>query len=549
MSSSNSLPDVPPPDPLKLSGPEIPGADVNEHGSFCVQKGEFEVYELARIDYCLEPLFEEEKPIGWLWPERVPLGLVTVIEGAVSVGKSPLVADLVARVTRGAPWPGRVQGPQLAGDVLLVCGELGGWERMTLPRLKLAGTDLTRVARLEEIDTYDPRIMARDRSHTQRRLSFPGDLGHLEYCIRVHPQTRLVVIDPLAAYCPDQRAWRETLRKLHEIAERRNVAIVVVTGRPGRASVRSRFQVSADPRSDEVRVLFNVLEDTEEEGRRLFAPARMSFCAAPEWLAFRIVAGRVEWEAPLSAPPEEALPPNPGRARGAVSREVQEWMRELLAKEDVPVRAAMAEAQTLGYSKMTVRRAREALEVRTFRQGGGAHSVCWWTLRQEPDPAEDGPIGAMAGDGSKRSKRSKTENCLAPLPPLQKGGPGGVGTAGEESDLLPSDAPDRRAPNVSPGAAPNVDPAPRRRSKSRRAGARREVPRQPAPAASREEWELFRQTVLDDLNSETLSDDPPFELPRAAGNGRHPSNGKHSSNGKPDSNGDHGSNGKRRKPR
>ena len=558
MSSTNSdppgAPDALPPDPPRLSGPEIPGADVNERGTFCVQKGDLDVYESARIEYCLEPLFEQEIPIAWLWPQRVPLGLVTVIEGAVSVGKSPLVADLVARVTRGSPWPGRVEGPQLAGEVLLVCGELGGWERMTLPRLKRAGADLARVAFLIDIDTCDPVVTVRDRSHTQRPLRFPGDLGHLEYALRARPQTRLVVIDPLAAYCPNQRAWRETLRKLHEIAARRNVAIVVVSGRPGRSSVRSRFQVSADPRSDEVRVLFNVLEDTEEEGRRLFAPARMSFCAAPEWLAFRIVGGRVVWEAPLAAPPEEALPPNPGRARGAVFGEVKEWLRTMLSKGDTTVRAATAEAKSLGYSEMTVRRAREALKVRTFRQGGGPHSVCWWTLRQEPDPAEDGPVGAMAEDErsqrSKGSKRSKSESGLASLPPLHKGGPGGIGTAegGSKSDGAP-DLP-RRAADATPGAAPPVNPAPARRSKPRRAGARRKAPRKPARTASPGDWRHLREAVLEELNiADVMNGEPPSIIPPSNGNGRHSSNGEQSSNGRHDSNGDQDPTGKRRKPR
>ncbi len=522
------LPDLPDSGPPPLSGPEIPGADVSPEGVFRVRVGDSERYESARMTCCLAPLFDEEMPIDWLWPGRIPLGLVTVIEGAAGVGKSPLVADLVARVTRGAPWPGRVEGPQLAGDVLVVSGELGGWERVIFPRLKLAGADLPRIAQLIDIDTCEPLVEERGKSHSQRPLAFPGDLGHLEYCLRMRPQTRLVVIDPLAAYCPDARAWRETLRKLHEIAARRNVAIVVVTGRPGRASGRSRFQMSADPRSDEVRILFNVLEDAEEEGRerRFFAPARMSFCAAPEWLAFQIVGGRVEWEPPLAAPPEEALPPRPGEARGKVIREVKDWLRDLLDKDDVPIKATMAEAQLLGYSKMTVRRAREALEVRMFRQGGGRDSVCWWTMRQEPD--------AVGLREDKEARRGGDKEK--------------IGTADEKSVRLPSDAPARRAPDVSPGAAPNVEPAPTRRSRPR-VGARRKAPREPALAGSRGDWQHLRDAVLEELNiaevlnGDTASVDAAFEVPPSG------SNGKHSSNGKPDSNRDHGFNGKRRKPR
>jgi len=538
------------PEPPEFSGPEIPGNVINEHGVMTVVKDGLDCYEWARMEFSLEPLFEEEEPIAWLWPERIPLGLVTVIEGAVSVGKSPLVADIIARVTRGAPWPGRVQGPQLAGEVLLACGELGGWPKVTLPRLKRAGADLTRIARLEEIECRDPLVTNRERSLTCRPLSFPGDLPHVEYAIRARPGTRLVVIDPLAMYCPDAGAWRETLRKLHEIAARQNVAIVVVTGRGGRASVRSRFQVAADSRSDEVRALFNVLEDVDDDAGRFFAPARMSFCAMPEWLAFRIVGGRVVWEAPLAAPPEEALPPRPGKGRGAIFREVTEWMRTLLLKADVPVQTALDEAAGLGYSEMTVRRVREHLQVRTVQQEGR----WWWTLRAEESK------------GSKRSKRSKSDTGPVPLPPLRKGGSGGVFTADRESKRSKrsksngSHVSARRAPDVSPGITPPVEPAPARRAKRRRDGARGKTPRQPAESSSRSDWRNFREAVLEELNiaeaqnGETMPGNLSFVVPPSGGtdhtgNGRHLSNGKHSSNGRHDANGDDDSNTRRPKPR
>jgi hypothetical protein len=526
MSEPTPLPDDPRPRSSELAGPEIPGADVDEQGVFRVRNGDVEVFEMARIEECIEPAFELIEPIAWLWPGRIALGLVTVLEGAASVGKSPLVADIVARVTRGAPWPGSVEGPQPAGDVLVVSGELGGWERITYPRLKRSGADLARVVRLVDIDTYLPLVETRDRSHTQRCAGFPDDLGQLEYCIRARPETRLVVIDPLAAYCSDARSWRETLRQLHDIAARRNVAIVVVTGRGGRWSVRSRFQIAADPRSDEVRALFNVLEDVDDDGRRFLAPARLSFCAAPEWLAFRIVDGRIVWESAAAVPSEEALPSRPGKDRGAVFHEVTEWMRTMLLERDVSVQAAMAEAKVLGYSKMTVRRAREHLQVRTYRTQGDAHSDFWWTLQDQPDPAEARLVEATSDENGSKESKSKG----APASP-------------------------RRAPEVSPEVQANVDPAPTRPLRPRRSGARDSAPRKPARAASPADWRRFHEAVLEDLNDAHESNgDLPFVVPPSggaghAGNDKYKANGQHRSNGRHESNGEDDSTGKRPKPR
>jgi len=47
----------------------------------------------------------------------------------------------------------------------------------------------------------------------------------------MNPDTRLVVVDSLSDLCPTDKQFRETVRGLHEMAERCNVA-VVATARP-----------------------------------------------------------------------------------------------------------------------------------------------------------------------------------------------------------------------------------------------------------------------------------------------------------------------------
>src|SRR5258706_515693 len=47
----------------------------------------------------------EETGLRWLWPGRIPLGTITLVDGDPGLGKSLLTLDLVARVTRGAAMP------------------------------------------------------------------------------------------------------------------------------------------------------------------------------------------------------------------------------------------------------------------------------------------------------------------------------------------------------------------------------------------------------------------------------------------------------------
>src|SRR5262245_14899155 len=208
-------------------GPPVPNPDMSENGVLRVPGGKTEVYEHARVEFGAN-LFAEEKPLRWLWPERIALGRVTLIAGASNTGKTWLALDMAARVTRGAPFPGRVFGPERAGNVLLVSGDPDGWDETIRPRLELAGADLTRVWWMNDVERYDPLVPSKERSRTHRRYSFPADLPHVEHHLQNVPGTRLVVLDSLATFCANDRAYRETLRLLDEIAARRNVAIVVV---------------------------------------------------------------------------------------------------------------------------------------------------------------------------------------------------------------------------------------------------------------------------------------------------------------------------------
>ena len=45
------------------------------------------------------------EPIRWLWPGRLALGKVAMLEGDPGLGKSLLTLDLCARLSAGRPMP------------------------------------------------------------------------------------------------------------------------------------------------------------------------------------------------------------------------------------------------------------------------------------------------------------------------------------------------------------------------------------------------------------------------------------------------------------
>ena len=70
-------------------------------------------------------LLSEVRPerVDWLWPERIPLGKITVIDGDPGLGKSALTTDIAARVSVGREWPDGT--PCNAGGAVLISAEDG----------------------------------------------------------------------------------------------------------------------------------------------------------------------------------------------------------------------------------------------------------------------------------------------------------------------------------------------------------------------------------------------------------------------------------------
>jgi RecA-family ATPase len=179
----------------------------------------------------------EGRALCWLWPGRIPLGTLTLLDGDPGLGKSLLALDLVARVTRGAAMPdGDAGGPEGAVD-----GAGGGAEgaveggavllsaeddlaATVRPRLRAAGADLQRVLAVQTVLTYDTAT----GQEVERGFALPGDSPLLEAAIG-EVEAKLVVIDPLMAYLDGRvNSWRDQdvraalapLARLARLAER-----------------------------------------------------------------------------------------------------------------------------------------------------------------------------------------------------------------------------------------------------------------------------------------------------------------------------------------
>src|SRR3954466_15423127 len=69
--------------------------------------------QLARVEQIAGAVrfsnFTTEK-VRWLWPDRIPLGRITLLVSDPGLGKSLLALDIAARISTGRPWPDQEQG-------------------------------------------------------------------------------------------------------------------------------------------------------------------------------------------------------------------------------------------------------------------------------------------------------------------------------------------------------------------------------------------------------------------------------------------------------
>jgi len=141
----------------------------------------------------------ERQLLEWLWPGRIPLGKLTLLAGDPGLGKSFVTLDIAARVSRGDSWPDTPLLKQSAGNVVLFNAEDDLADTIA-PRLDQAKADDTRIVAVEGVAAFGQR----------RHFSLEHDLPRLEEVLKNHSDTRLVVIDPIAAYCGNIDSHRNT---------------------------------------------------------------------------------------------------------------------------------------------------------------------------------------------------------------------------------------------------------------------------------------------------------------------------------------------------
>jgi hypothetical protein len=348
----------------------------------------------------------DREQVRWLWPGRIPLGKVTVLDGDPGTGKSTLTLTIAAKVTTGSPFPDGTR-PERA-DVILLSAEddIGDTIR---PRLEAAGADLARCWVLPDVH---PPPDDKGKPRPPRPPELPADLDTLKGMVK-DKQAALVVVDPLMAFLSGQvdshrdQDVRRVLASLAYMATRTGAAVVIVRHMnkgTGSALYRGSGSIGI---VGAARSGLLVAPDPDDDSRRVVAMMKSNLAKMPEALAYRLVnderysCARVVWDGASRHTAGDLVRPRVDEDEAPALAEAVRVLKEILA--DGPLSAGNVKklAAQAGVAERTLHRARQALGITARRHGFGQGAVYVWTMpAAPPDPMAQGTHGMDAMDAT-----------------------------------------------------------------------------------------------------------------------------------------------------
>lgn len=326
----------------------------------------------------------QKKCMRWLWPKRIPLGQITTFAGVPGEGKSLVVADVVARVTRNREFCDAQNPFTEPGEVLIISGE-DDPETALIPRLEAAGADLSRVHIVKA-------IVRADRSEREVRLD--ADSKKIKGTLLTNPAIRLVVVDPVTDNLGKVEMYKEQeIRAVLRPLRWKDAAVILVVHlnkKEGLAAIHRVGGAGAFIGLARASWLFATNPETKQ---RQMLPLKNNYAArSTPGLVFEleetpvkiedkdILTPSVKWVGESDADANEIL--DAATTRADAKAAAVEFLKEMLADGPKEATAVEEAAEQKGISKRTLRRAKAELRVNSTKCG-----TKWiWSVGAVPVP-------------------------------------------------------------------------------------------------------------------------------------------------------------------
>lgn len=301
--------------------------------------------------------------VEWLWYPFVPYGKITIIQGDPGEGKTTLVLQMIAKLTRGETIINSETKEPI--NVIYQTAE-DGLSDTIKPRLVAANADCSKVLVIDDKET--PLTMLDVR--LEKAISETG--------------ARLVVLDPiqgfLGADVDMHRAneIRPVMKHIAEIAEKYRCAIILVghmnKNSNGKSSYRGLGSIDFQAAARSVLIVGRVKGEPEV---RVVCHVKSSLAPEGKSIAFRLDKEEgFQWIGEYDVSVDDLLAAD---NRGQKVREAKEFLKEILKSGSMTQKEISEEAENHGIKNKTLWNATSDLKVESVKIG----NQWFWMLPKE----------------------------------------------------------------------------------------------------------------------------------------------------------------------
>jgi len=341
--------------------------------------------------------------IDWLWPNRIPLKMLSLLVGIGGASKSTLSLYMAAQITTGRPFIDETVTSREPGDVIILSAE-DTPGNIIVPRLIAMEADISRICILKGIKQTLPDgttgITGIDN------LSKTGDLDMLLSTLDAAPNPKLVIIDPYTAYMGkadsnSNTEVRSFLRPLSEVAVDYNISVLGITHLNKNQDLSAEFRVLGSVgQQNAARMAWLVAADPDDFERRYFVWMKGNLAPQHTGLAYHLQSVSVKTSdgressqpaccferEPVTITAGELLAPQKKKSMGRPRKQTdaEEWLESFLSEGPVDSKIVFEEGEFLGYSSATLNRVKKSMGILSIpiRNKGCMKVIKWeWRLK------------------------------------------------------------------------------------------------------------------------------------------------------------------------
>ena len=346
----------------------------------------------------------EETKVEWLLQDVIPLGMVTTLVGNPGQGKSFLTCWLASCITRDDTILFR--GKSVPKGSVLICNSEDDAGKTIKRRLRQNGANMKKVKTI-------PYVLKSGQGKDKKEVLYESpitldNLADFETALDQTPDCQLLIVDPVTAFwggTNDQKnaEVRVVLSQLKKLAEKRNIAIVLVShlNKSVGADAISRITGSGGlPAASRSAWLVS-----EKDDLRTVSCVKSNISENRKGFTFRIISGAIQIDSyEIDVDANEVLQVEYEANQGKRGRkptqfdDAVEWLEGFLkagrkpaGNEIDPAEGTIrSESKKAGHTWRTVERAKKELGIGAIRDG-----IIWFWIanqdRQNQDRQKSSP--------------------------------------------------------------------------------------------------------------------------------------------------------------